>query len=336
MIRLLSPLENETVSLLTDIQSTFIAAEEKRAAVDGDLTFRWNDLVREGVDSTVPEAVVLRWEGACGATVSLWPADYPEQVTTITAAPDACKVQVLNLVPETTYVWQVADGPKSTFVTGNGPRFMFVDGTTNVRDLGGWRGFDCKRIRYGNIYRGSELDSHCDLTEQGARTMVDEMAVRTDLDLRGKGEIAPLQGKRVLVPYGVDWCHIPEAPYDNIFSEEWHDGYRQIFTLLTNPEAYPIYFHCWGGADRGGTVAFMIEALLGVSKHDLFLDYELTSLSPWSTRSRNYPPFQKMVATLEEKGAGDLHAGVETYLKEVGITDEQINTIRAMLLEDVQ
>ena len=330
MIRLLSPLENETVSILTDIQKTFIAATEKRAAVDGNLTFQWDDLVREGVDSSVPEPVTLRWEGACGATVSLWPADYPEQVTTVTATPDTCEVRVLNLIPETTYVWQVADGPKSTFVTGDGPRFMYVDGTTNVRDLGGWRGRDGKRIRYGKIYRGSELDSHCDLTEHGARTMVEEMNIRTDLDLRGKGEIAALEGKRVLVPYGVDWCHIPEAPYDNIFSEEWHDGYRQIFTLLANPEAYPIYFHCWGGADRGGTLAFMIEALLGVSREELLLDYGLTSLSPWGTRSRNYPPFQKMLATFEEKGDSDLHRGVEVYLKEIGITDEQIATIRTI------
>lgn len=331
-MRILSPLENETVPLLTDIQSTFIAAEEQRAAVDGSLQFRWDNLVPEGDDCSTPRPIMLCWEGANGATVSFWPHDYPEQMRTITASPNECAIELYNLIPQTQYVWQVKDGPTSTFVTGEGPRFMYVDGTTNVRDLGGWCGFHGKHIAYGKIYRGSELDIHCSLTAQGARTMVNEMGIRTDLDLRGKGEIAVLQGNHVLESYGVTRCHIPEAPYDNIFSKEWHDGYRQIFTLLTNPEVYPLYFHCWGGADRGGTVAFMIEALLGVAVDDLLLDYELTSLSPWSTRSRNYEPFQKFLQTLEEKGNGNLHLGVETYLKEIGITDEQIQAIRTLLL----
>ena len=48
-----------------------------------------------------------------------------------------------------------------------------------------------------------------------------------------------------------------------------------------------VYFHCAGGADRTGTLAFLIEALLGVSESDLSKDYELTSFDGSHDRYRN-------------------------------------------------
>ena len=48
----------------------------------------------------------------------------------------------------------------------------------------------------------------------------------------------------------------------------------------------PVYFHCIGGADRTGTLAFLIEALVGVSESDLSKDYELTSFDGVSGHSR--------------------------------------------------
>ena len=39
----------------------------------------------------------------------------------------------------------------------------------------------------------------------------------------------------------------------------------------------PVYFHCKTGADRTGTLAFLIESLLGVTETDKSIDFELTS-----------------------------------------------------------
>lgn len=53
------------------------------------------------------------------------------------------------------------------------------------------------------------------------------------------------------------------------------DSIKQIIRLLYNGQA--VYIHCMVGADRTGTLAFLLEALLGVSESDLSKDFELTS-----------------------------------------------------------
>ena len=83
MIRYLTPQENETLSLLTDTQKSFIAAEEMRAARDGNLTFKWDALVREGEDNSFPNPVTFRWEGAAGAEVTFWPENAPENASAL-------------------------------------------------------------------------------------------------------------------------------------------------------------------------------------------------------------------------------------------------------------
>ena len=110
MIRCLTPQENETLSLLTDTQKSFIAAEEMRAARDGNLTFKWDALVREGEDNSFPNPVTFRWEGAAGAEVTFWPENAPEKARTVTAKTGECTAMAYNLLPGTEYVWSVDGG----------------------------------------------------------------------------------------------------------------------------------------------------------------------------------------------------------------------------------
>lgn len=70
-----------------------------------------------------------------------------------------------------------------------------------------------------------------------------------------------------------------------------------------------VYFHCHGGSDRTGTLAFLIEALLGVSESDLSKDYELTSFVGFSgARRRNgnggwfFAPMVRYLRTFAPEG----------------------------------
>ena len=49
-----------------------------------------------------------------------------------------------------------------------------------------------------------------------------------------------------------------------------------------------IYFHCRIGTDRTGTLAYILEGLLGVSEEDRVDDYELSFFSGLVNRHRYY------------------------------------------------
>ncbi|MFZ4395753.1 MAG: tyrosine-protein phosphatase [Kiritimatiellia bacterium] len=117
----------------------------------------------------------------------------------------------------------------------------------------------------------------------------------------------------MLDPTRVEWINISIDPYAAITAPVFIDVYRRIFGVFADPSKYPILFHCWGGADRAGTVAFLLSALLGKSRENLVRDYELTSLSIWGERSHGSKDFQALLDALSSfgPGNGDLHASVE-------------------------
>ncbi|MBO6020277.1 MAG: tyrosine-protein phosphatase, partial [Clostridia bacterium] len=48
---------------------------------------------------------------------------------------------------------------------------------------------------------------------------------------------------------------------------------KDIFAILADENNYPLYFHCRIGTDRTGLVAWLVNALCGVSENDLWRDY---------------------------------------------------------------
>ena len=47
---------------------------------------------------------------------------------------------------------------------------------------------------------------------------------------------------------------------------------KQVFEAFAQADQHPVYYHCYGGADRTGVVGFMLGALLGMSYTDLVID----------------------------------------------------------------
>jgi hypothetical protein len=71
-----------------------------------------------------------------------------------------------NLKVGMAYDWTVTDASgcvqvRGSFVTEDrAPRLMKIEGVPNVRDLGGWRGLDGRRIRQGLVYRTSGFNDN--------------------------------------------------------------------------------------------------------------------------------------------------------------------------------
>jgi hypothetical protein len=211
------------------------------------------------------------------------------------------------------------------------PRWLSAHGIANLRDAGGWNVNPGGRIRQGLLYRSVELNNHFRISRAGRRFLTDELKIRTDLDLRGPEE----KPGPVLDRERVAYVNAPVDAYDNITLPWSREGFRLAFETLARPESYPVLVHCWGGADRTGTLVFLLNGLLGVAPEDLYHDYELTSLSGVGRRLVTSPDFQNMLAVLQGYAApgAPLVQQIEGYLADIGITPGQISSMRAYLVE---
>jgi protein tyrosine phosphatase len=140
---------------------------------------------------------------------------------------------------------------------------------------------------------------HAILSENGKRMMRDVLGIKTDIDLRGESI-----GFTMESPIGNDIKFIQVAlwAYEDYLKEGNFSNIVKIFDVLADKNNYPVFFHCWGGADRTGCLAFTIEAILGVSEEILMQDFELTCLSFFGNiKSRTEKEFSAMVETLKEQ-----------------------------------
>ena len=141
----------------------------------------------------------------------------------------------------------------------------------NVRDLGGWA-CDGGAVKYGLLIRGGRISA------ADRNVLVGEFGVQHEIDLRGKEGRDPSDGDVMTEsPLGNDvWFTITQkaAMYALTPVETWQTYLRCVIDAVTHRE--PVYFHCTAGADRTGTLACVLEGLLGMSQSDIDKDYELT------------------------------------------------------------
>lgn len=325
MTKLLHPENMAIVELRTDCQKNFTGGQNV-----GEID--WMNLKRgEGEDCTFPKKAAFSWESDReGSVFELSENEDFSDAVSMQVAGNS--VQIGNLKANQKYFWRVDGCAPHTFSTEDAaPRWLEVEGLSNVRDMGAWKTMDGRSVRQGLIYRGSEMDTHHTITAAGVRTLHDELGIRTDLDLRGEAVDKVFES-----PMGKDvaFLLIPVKAYGVACEEENKYVYKELFDVLADENNYPIYYHCWGGADRTGTLAFLMEAVLGVSEEDMYMDYELTSLSIWKDRSRKSDHFKSFMAALDTYGTEEssIHEKTVRFLKSCGITDETLDRLRRNLL----
>lgn len=204
-----------------------------------------------------------------------------------------------------TYYWKVesefANSETDHFYTDDEPGgFLQIDSIANVRDIGGWSTESGGTVRRGMVYRGSQLngyDGAPPLSERGVQQLRDVLGVVGEIDLRTAGVDDADQTKNYLcaeAPYLKAAFH----PYTHLipqyekfdphrhFDDRVPAAFRSIFAFLSDESNYPLYMHCNAGADRTGTLAFILNGLLGVSYEDLTKDFEITSFTVMGNRWR--------------------------------------------------
>ena len=215
------------------------------------------------------------------------------------------------------------------FYTADTPRILTVDGICNVRDIGGWKTTDGKVIKQGMLIRGTEMDGAVvpsyKLTTQGARGF----GIVSDMDLRKDDEVRdPLSAIARSVYHDV----YNATTYDGIFEPTGMQTTADIFAALADPSRYPVYMHCTYGRDRTGTICYLLEGLLGLSEEDLLREYYLTGLY--------YPDLDGsglnvMIDKLKSDYEGEtMQEKITAYLITAGVTQDQIDSIKSIFLEN--
>lgn len=204
----------------------------------------------------------------------------------------------------------------------------------NVRDLGGWA-CDGGTVKYGLLIRGGKLSA------ADRAVLVGQLGVQHEIDLRGKEGRDPSDGDVVTEsPLGGDvWFTIADkaAWYTLTPVATWQTYLRCVIDAVTHRE--PVYFHCTSGADRTGTLACVLEGLLGMSQSDIDKDYELTTFysgsgSDANARRRNESDWKGLlnaISAVSGKTFRDkcVHFAVGTC----GMSMADINAFRAAMID---
>jgi hypothetical protein len=285
-----------------------------------------------------PLPVVLTWtdqNAEEGKTYAVRISENADMRDPITLTVSALCAEVYNLKIGTQYYWQVESGDVQslvhTFITEDGyPRFIKMDGVSNVRDIGGYVTLDGKKVKQGLAFRSAHLDG---IDEQGLDVALRQLGVRTDLDLRGGGSM-PLGDSVNHISVAMQW-------YEHIFEKSYRADVRDAVRVFAYEENYPILFHCSMGRDRTGTTAFLILGLLGVDEDTLRHEYYASFFS--TQGAFDTEEFPLLVAnmnrlTKEMNKYGDendtLQEKIEAYLLSIGVTEQEIANIRAIWLEE--
>ena len=209
----------------------------------------------------------------------------------------------------------------------SGPRNLYIDGVTNVRDIGGYESLLVAggRIRQGLYYRGAKLDG---ITDAGKAEMV-RLGIRQEIDLRDNYQCNG--------PYvdGIKYTavSIPSGSESRRF-EEFAEEYRTIFGLIAKADENPVYLHCTAGADRTGISTFILLTVCGAKYEDIARDYLFTNFSTQGSRLNNFTTEFRQWWSKLDGFAGETKAEkAKAWLISKGVTAEQVERIREIFVE---
>ena len=206
---------------------------------------------------------------------------------------------------------------------------------------------DGKRVRQGMVFRGQglnfnsidgEIPGDTWLTIRSATELTKRQGIRTDLDLRSIQEA----GKTKTSPLGESIRYIRNggaagAPhYKDIFTPAGMKTMAENFRVFCDRRNYPVYFHCVGGADRTGSLAFVLCGILGVSEKDLATGWEHRFYPDLpKDNPQNWRCYRHLTDGMLKYGkAGDpMKKRIELYLLACGVKPEEIERFRSIMLE---
>ena len=189
------------------------------------------------------------------------------------------------------------------FTTGDYPRTITMGGIHNVRDIGGYVTSYGVRTNQGLMYRGYYIDDKsgghgANYSAEAQKVQDEVMKIGVEIDLQKSTEINGRTTSAISSEVApCDYVNKTLVSYENFLKKDSYQNLPEVMHLIAHSDEKHTYFHCWGGADRTGMLAFFINAICGVSYTDLMEDFELTTQTNnkrchmHNSSSAHYPKF---------------------------------------------
>lgn len=243
-------------------------------------------------------------------------------------------------------------------------RRLVVDGTYNIRDLGGYATANGE-TRWRRVLRSDGLHR---VTPDGMALLQQE-GLRTVIDLRHGHELAtapnPFAGQN-----GVTYLHVslfdglsPQPSSANaagsdsvlldLYIQALSDRGEQIRSVLqaiADEAEGVVLFHCTAGKDRTGIIAGLLLANAGVPRETILADYALTGqligpllaelIADAEARGADVDAFRKVLGSDPDVMAAmldhiaDNHGDARSYLRAIGLDEETLVRLSGRLLEE--
>jgi protein tyrosine/serine phosphatase len=241
------------------------------------------------------------------------------------------------------------------------PRNLTFVSAYNFRDVGGYIGSGGRTVRWRRLFRADSLhrlkgEDWKTFSDLGVRSVID---LRRTFEVEQTGRVPEAEGLRYYNPVleHIDWKDVPHP--DDVQHDRWlADRYLNFLTdgtaglagalhVIADPAAAPVVVHCMAGKDRTGVVCALTLSLLGVSDEDIATDYALTEAAmrslteylrvhnPTAIEGNDHmfdSPRAAMLMFLADLRT--LHGSVEKYVREIGVTAEELAAMRESLLTD--
>jgi protein-tyrosine phosphatase len=263
---------------------------------------------KAAVNRTADGGVELSWEPAAGLPeVCVFHGESPEGIDrgSPLARTTAGRVRLDGLDPAGRHFFELVPQDGRPLVVGE--RRIEAEGSSNLRDLGGYAAAGGRRVKWGLVFRSDNLAR---LTDSGL-ARVKRLGIRTVCDFRTTPETERLPNRfpdseavsylKMPIQHGE---FEPTAVFERIRTGDYHwiseafmlQGYvdnierhapvwARLFELLADSRNRPLLFHCTGGKDRTGVGAALILLALGVPVETVIEDYGLSD--PYIAAIRN-------------------------------------------------
>jgi protein-tyrosine phosphatase len=243
-------------------------------------------------------------------------------------------------------------------------RTLRLQGASNFRDLGGYRGHGGRALRWGRLFRSDHLAG----LSVGDKVLLGRMGLERSLDFRGVQERAAQayelpgvqQHSLPIEPTVVQRLQDMAAAGGGLTPERTADLMRELYRALVNDQSHrfaeffehllqaqgPLVFHCTAGKDRTGFAAALVLLALGVPREVVLQDYLVTNLVFKQPPVAHGVLPAEVLAVLWQVQPDFLHAaldavdtdhgGVERYLEQrLGLGPAALRTFAERYLEPV-